>query len=477
MAADPAPARPSVLVIHTDEQVFDTLGCLGHPDVRTPNLDRLAAEGTLFTRAYACNGVCVPSRACLMTGRYPIAHGVTSLYQPLPPGEPTMGKLFRAAGYATGYFGKSHHGVPEAKMGEDGWQETFLPGKAYPSYLEANGVAARYPEKKEIRRADVRYWNVGASRIPAEHYFENVIARKAEAFLRAHAAEPFLCFVGNLAPHGPFTPPRPYDALYDPAKLTLAPRDARELEGKPAPFVRWVTQNRKYVNDAELRVFLAHYYALITLVDENVGRLVKALKETGAWDRTVVVFTSDHGDFASAYGILGKSWCMDDRLLRTPLVISHPARRKAARNASLVENVDVLPTLLDAAGIAVPARMQGRSLAPIAMGKADSVKEAAFAYNEHADDDTVLRQSMAVRGKWKLVVSPGHADQLFDLEADPHEFRNRAAEPACRATLGVMRDLLLGWHAAHSGGFYDPGAAGFWERRVNFYDEARFSGG
>jgi len=467
--------KPNVLIIHTDEHVSTFLGCMGNSKVQTPHIDKLAGEGVFFQNAYTCNGVCIPSRGTLLTGRYPIAHSVTCNEIKLPESEVMMSERFKDAGYATGYFGKTHFGRPDEKIAEYGWMESFLFQEQYNNYLKENGLNIHYPEGKEIRRPDIRYWNIGRSNIPLEHYFEKVIADHAIDFIKRHKEKPFLCFVGNIAPHGPLTPPAPYDTMYKPDELELAPRSETELENKPPEFVKWVTQNQKYVNEKELKIYMAFLYGLITLVDDQVGRLVEALKENGIFDDTLVIFTSDHGDFSSAYGILGKSWCMDDRLMKVPLVMRYPSFKRRGAIDSLTENVDILPTVLDLAGVEIPERVHGESMMPFLKGETDSLKEEVYGYNEFNTSTDHLSESMVRWGKWKFVQSSSFKGQLYDLEEDPFETKNLVDEAQHQRLVAELKQKLLLWHIRHAGGYFDTGKAGYWEDRVNFYDETKFN--
>lgn len=468
---------PNVLIVQTDEHVFRHLGFNGHPVVRTPHLDRLAAEGAVFDNAYACNGVCVPSRASLLTGRYTIAHGVANNHIRLPASEATMPRLFGAAGYATGFFGKTHWGGDDSDMAGQGWGESFIWHKQYNDYLSEQGIDARYPEGREIRRPDIRYWSVGTSRIPTEHYFENVMADRAADFISRNKDQPFLCWVSNVAPHGPFSPPPPFDAMYDPADAVLAPRFEGELDGRSPAFARWATQNRKYMTDDELRIHQAATYGLITLVDDNVGKLVAALKNADLYDDTVIVFTTDHGDFGGRYGIIGKSWCQIDDIMRIPLVFKAPGGAAGQRFPCLAQNVDVLPTLMDYAGAQAPDKMQGVSLRPVIEGRAESVRDAAFAYDQAEYTGDHLYQSMIRKGQWKLVQPGRDPAELYDMENDPWETRNVAGDPANREALRELQEALLRWHVENSGGFYAKETARFWEDETAFYDETQFGGG
>ncbi len=472
-AAARTPRR--IVVIHTDAQAHDFLECGGYPGFRTPNLSRLAARGTRFTRAYACNGVCVPSRASLMTGRYPIAHGVMNNHMNLHPDEPRMGRLFADAGFATGYFGKTHFGNNNADMAGEGWSESFLVSD-YNRHLAVHGCGVRYPEKSLSHPLGLRYWQAGPSDIPEELYFENVLAGCALDFVSRHRDRDFLCFLSMVAPHGPFSPPERFLRMFRPGDIPLRPRSAEELQGKPPAFQRWIRQNQAYLNPAELEVFLAVMASLLALVDEQMGRILDGLESLGILEDTWIVFTSDHGDFSSAYGAIGKSWCMDDLLMRIPLIVSGPGVHPGSRLEAHVQNCDILPFLLDAAGEPRPQRMQGKSLLPLLRNPSERGREAVFACqsNEYSADRLV--QSMVVHDGWKYVESfPAHP-QLFDLANDPMEWVNLAGSPRCRERQEDLRDRLLQWHLGAAGGFFHPETAGFWEDETGFYNPAVFTG-
>ena len=470
--------KHNILIIHSDEQVWNFLGCMGNSEVKTPHIDALAASGMIFSSSYACNGVCTPSRACLLTGRYPIAHGITANVQNLPDSEKIMGQYFSKAGYRTGYFGKTHYGGHDNDMERDGWQESFIWHQEYNDYLKANDINIHYPEGAEIRSTEMRYWNIGTSNIPYEHYFEKVIADKTIDFIDNNKDNPFLCFVGNIAPHGPFSPPKPYDTMYKAEDVSIEPLYENELNNKPTAFIRWVEQNRKYTNESELHVYMAHIYGLITLLDDQVGRIVKALKKAGVYDNTMIIFTSDHGDFSSAYGIIGKSWCMDDRIMRVPLIISHPESRNKARVSNeLNENVDILPTVMEYCGMKIPGALQGKSLMPLIEGKTNTHKNAVFGHNYFYNAETHLTQTMIRSGRWKFVQSNDFKGELYDMENDPREINNLIDLPEHKTLIAELRENILRWHIENSGTTVnDDAIEQCWEVRSNFYDENKFTG-
>ncbi len=474
----------NLLLIQTDAQHHLWLSCRGAPGLRTPALDRLAREAAVFTNAFTCSGVCVPSRVSLMSGRYPIGHGVMNNNVPRrPAGEPWLGHLLQQAGIATGYFGKTHFAGDDRNLAGEGWATSFTKHE-YNAYLAAQGLKIHYPEGRDIERFPVRFWTIGTSRIPSEHYFENVIARQAQQFIAAHHDQPFACYVSHVAPHGPFTPPAPYDRMYDPADMVLPPRSPDELAGKPTATQAWLRQNAKYLNDEELRIWLAAVYGLVTLIDDNVGSLLRTLDEHNLRQNTLVVFLSDHGDFAGRYGALGKSWTLTDDLVRIPLFIADPHSTLAPggdphlprRVDELVQSIDVHHTILDWFGIEASSHQHGRSLLPCLRGQAHEPRDCVFACDQAQYSGGKLHLSMARTQRWKYVAAHTGEDELYDLHADPLENHNRIHDPACAGIRAELSARLLRWHLEHSGQFHRPETAAYWEDETLFYDETRFCG-
>jgi arylsulfatase A-like enzyme len=264
--------------------------------------------------------------------------------------------------------------------------------------------------------------------------------------------------------------------MYAPGDVRLTPRYPGEVEHLPPQPRRWIEQNQKYIDDDELRIYLALVHGLETMVDDCVGRLIAALRDAGRYDETVIIFTSDHGDFSTRYGVIGKSWLMSDDLMRIPLIVSHPDHRTASRTTNaLAQNIDVLPTLMADAGIEQPTMMQGRSLLGL-LGGDEAVHDYVFGYNGFAFSEIIQPQSMVRDGRYKYVHLPGDPGLLYDLQNDPYETRNLVADPAQRDTLARLRSALLDWHVQRSGGFYDHDRANYWEDETLFYDETKFTG-
>lgn len=465
----------NVLILHTDAQMWSWLGKLSGGQFFTPHLDALAATSVHFRQAHACSGVCVPSRAALMTGRHPVATGVVSNNQVLPDSERTLGRYFSEAGYETAYFGKRHYGRDHHPAREDGW-EHFFGKQDYDSVLVRAGIPHRYPEKS-LPQTRARYWTLGASQIPEACYFETILANETLSFLdRRDQTRPFLCFLSMVAPHGPFTPPEPFASRFSPEKMLLAPRDAAELNGKHPATIRWIRQNQKYFNEGELREFLAMQAALMALADAQVGRVLAKLDDLGLAEETLVVFASDHGDFGTGYGMIGKSWAMLDPLLRIPLLMRLPGGRPGCVFDGMVENIDILPTVMEWANLPKDANIQGTSLVPILRGESCEGRKAVFAFNECEYSGGRVSFASIRLPRWRYTLASDGFEELYEAEEDPWHWRNLAGTKELVAEQAALGRELLRCMTNRAGSSFDRAAASFWEDETLFYDESRYTG-
>jgi arylsulfatase A-like enzyme len=411
-AAAPAPhagSRPNFLFIFTDDQRWDAMGVVGRemgdrarfPWLRTPNMDRLAAEGIRFRNAFAVCALCSPSRAAFLTGRYNHANGIANNRTPFPEGAVTHATLLRAAGYRTGYVGKWH--MDNQRGPRPGFDESasFI---GHARYRDA-------PFEIDGRPMETKGWVDDAS------------TDFAIEFLKRNRERPFLLVVGYKTPHGPFQPP---DRLKD----LFAGEEARPPAnaGSVPPFRANRPAGRA---GAPARTNL-DYFRCIAGVDENLGRLLETLDGLGLARGTLVVYASDNGFYLGEHG-LGDKRSAYDESMRIPFIARHPALASGGRTADeMVLNIDLAPTLLDLAGLPVPAEMQGRSLRPLLEGKASGWRtsffyEYFFERNFNTPTVTAVRTTEA-----KLVKYPGKEEwtELFDLRADPYETRNLAGDPA-----------------------------------------------
>lgn len=472
-----ADRRPNILWFCSDQQRWDTIGALGNPHVRTPHLDRLVAEGVAFTRAYVQSPICTPSRASFLTGRYPASHHVHrngNAY--FPSQEVLVTRLLADAGYDCGLAGKLHLSAAHTfeTRPDDGyrvfhWSQNPLPkfprGHAYAEWLEREkGV-----DPKELYADTAMFAGPG---VPAELHQTTWCAEMAVRFLSEKRDGPWLMSVNPFDPHPPFDPPPEFLARYDPESLPwplfrdsdvahqalfrdLAQQtpDALDIFGPPpsASAGRKSDRPGQVPNEPptsfDARYVKAAYYAQIELLDEALGRIVAALEATGQRDDTLIVFHSDHGEAMGDHGLLYKGCRFFEGLVRVPLILSWPGRfRPGLRSDALVELVDLAPTLLEAAGLPVPAAMQGRALTGIATGIAEPSRHKAHVLCEYKEAQASLpptHASMYCDGRYKSCVYVGHpVSELYDLEADPGEFENLAL----RQDLRDLREAVTRRH-------------------------------
>jgi len=430
-AAGPEAARrPNILFLVADEYRYDCLGASGHPIVRTPHLDRLAAEGANFTHAYAASPVCSPDRAVLFTGRYPHINGVTQNGGRFRPGEVPLPLLLQHYGYTTAMAGKLH--LRKDNWWDRDWESSGGSGAAYRAFLtqkapdfqgRTNNTAI--PETLTLygqqgqARGQLR---IGTSPLPDEWYEEAWLADRAIEFLRSQRGSdrPWFFFLSMLKPHSEFVIPEPYASMYRPDQIPL-PATFRP-GAEPPDELAEANNTRLFINDpAALRKLTAHYYGAVTMVDEHMGRVLEALDTLGMRDDTLVVFTADHGNLLGERNRMFKG-IMYDGSARVPLIMRAPGKIAAGKTVSAAnDSTTVVPTLLDLAGIPRPEGIQGRSLvAEMSTAARQPSSSMQMAFSE-------LSHRMACDGEWKLIAPfPGKDDapELYHLTDDPLEQRN-----------------------------------------------------
>ncbi len=450
--------RRNVLLITADEMRHDCLGVAGHPAVRTPHLDALAARGVRFTNAYTPFPVCVPARMSLLSGQYAHAHGAVRNQTMLAPGQPTLPGLLRAAGYRTGAFGKMHFWPPYADVGFERMRLAEQNGAGWKiddyhsDHLAARGLVDRWDlwdQQQPYRdQAPQAYWasfGARASELPEADYHTTWIADETISWLRSGDARPFFAWVSFIKPHHPFDPPRPWDALYDPGAMPALGDPAAAL-GKPLMTAGGRRDPRR--GHFDLRGFTpqdfgrvaALYYATITHIDHHVGRILSALGDSGQLEDTLVVFASDHGDYMGDYGLILKSPSVPyDALAKVPLLVAGPGCRPGTTSDALVSLIDLLPTAAGAASVPVPASVQGRDLAPL-LQRATGGPWRDAVFSESGDVKAVRTQRFKYLYNGRLGM-----EELYDVEADPGELVDLSRTAGAAAVIAGMRHRLLDW--------------------------------
>ncbi|UCD53673.1 MAG: sulfatase-like hydrolase/transferase [Phycisphaerales bacterium] len=445
--------RPNILIIHTDEHRIECLGAYGNADVKTPNIDRLAAEGVRYDTSFCPFPVCTPSRYSLLCGQYVHEHRGWSNHCTLAPAIATFPKVLRTEGYRTKAVGKMHFTPTYLDVGfsEMTLAEQNGPGRwddDYHRYLREHGLVDRNDLEDQLVReyrahAPQEYWDTCGARVsnlPEEHHSTTWTADRAVETLQGwSAAEPNLLMVGFIKPHHPFDPPAPWDQLYDPEKLTLLPGWTPQCLDRDFKYNRGYFPNDK-LTEPTLRRVMAFYYATITQIDHHVGRMIEVLKRKGLYDSTLIVFTSDHGDYMGFHHMLLKGNYMYDPVVKVPLIVKWPGSREAGTvSQRLVNNIDLAPTLCRVAGCEAPASMYGHALQD-AEGH-----ELIFAEARGGRDVMARSQTR------KLILTGGDNENLFfDLEKDPQELNNRYGAPAYRAEIKAMEAQLTAWRCKES---------------------------
>ncbi len=438
--------RPNILWICTDQQRGDTIASLGNPHLRTPHIDRLAAEGVAFTRAYCQSTVLTPSRASFLTGRCPRTTRCRQNGQTIPPEERLSSKLVAEAGYVCGLAGKQHlsscsHGKVEIRH-DDGYSRfewSHHPQPDWPENAYTRWLAQRGKSWESLYGEPLSpYVRHG---MPAEFHQTTWCAERAIAFLTEHRDRPWMFSFNCFDPHHPFDPPAEYLARFNPATLPLPKYRSGELANKP----HYQRLDHEYahhdpagyhvagMSEDDQRLVTAAYYAMIELIDDAVGTMLAALEETGQAENTLVLFMSDHGEMLGDHGIYHKGPHFYEAAVRVPLVMRWPAGFAAGvRSDALVELVDLAPTLLETGGIEPHAGLQGRSLSEICRGEADPHSHRDYVYCEYYNAWTHHRSygTMMRTREHKIAVYHGvNEGEIYDLVNDPNEFENLWDDP------------------------------------------------
>jgi choline-sulfatase len=433
----------NLLVIMSDEHNPKLLGCAGHPLVRTPNLDRLAARGTRFTASYCNSPVCIPARASFATGQYIHQTGFWDNADPYDGSVPSWHHRLREAGHRVVSIGKLHFRSTED---DNGFSEEIVPMHV----IEGKGDLMGLVRDNLPRRGGS--WKMAGMAGPGESpytFYDRDIAARAQIWLREQAPQhrdrPWVLFVSFVCPHFPLTaPPEHFYRYYlDPAlpRPKLYERNERPDHPYLRDYAASFAYDEHFDSPDKVRRGVAGYFGLCSFLDENVGKVLGTLDACGLGDTTRVIYTSDHGDNVGARGLWGKS-NMYEEVAGVPLIVAGAGLPVGRTSAVPVTHVDIFPTVLQATGVAATdadRMLPGRSLAELAVS--DALDRSAF--SEYHGMGTTTGAFMLRSGHFKYVHYAAYPPQLFDLEADPEELRDLAADPAHRGTLETMRSKLL----------------------------------
>lgn len=489
--------RKNILFIMCDQLRYDYLGCTGHPTIKTPNIDALAARGVTFTNTYCQSPICGPSRMSAYTGRYVSSHGATANFTPLRVGEKNIGDHLNPLGVRTVLVGKSHvipdvEGMkrlgidPRSSKGQhlaQGGFETFErddglhlddrvdPNVPYNVYLKSKG----YTE-------DDNPWHWAANSVDTENgvrsgYFNDIadiparvadedsetpyMTRRAMEFLESDDGEtPWLLHLSYIKPHWPYIAPAPYNSMYSAKDVIPAARTQKERveANEYAKLHMGRIAGQTFSEEKARETIIPTYMGLITQIDDQLGLLFDFMEKKGLMDDTLIVFTSDHGDY------LGDHWMGDkdyfhDPSVKVPLIIVDPSSNadetRGTSDASLTELIDLIPTFIDFYGGDVPGHiLEGRSLMPLLYGKSEPwrnyvISEYDYSTREFRHDTgrapAESRCYMIANQDWKYIYVPGYPPVLFNLKEDPDELNDLGADPNYAPVCQQMFGHLAQW--------------------------------
>ncbi|WP_436790433.1 sulfatase-like hydrolase/transferase [Yinghuangia sp. YIM S10712] len=456
-------SRPNFVVFIPDQLRADALGAFGNPHVRTPNLDALAGRGTRFTNAFVQHPVCSPSRASFLTGWYPHTAGHRSLTHLLQPHEPNLLRILKDAGYHVTFAGRRG--------------DTFAPGVTELSAHEYGFTEPPTARMRGLGKIDATTWPggdvwarlfyTGKVADPNEIDLDEATIRTAEHRLASPPPEPWVLFVPIFAPHCPFRVPEPWFSMYDRDSLPdPVPRGDREPRYAPAVRDR---NGLDRVTPPMWREVIATYYGMVSRMDHHLGRVLEAVDRTGQADRTVTMFFADHGEYLGDFGLIEK-WpsAMHPCITRDPLVVAGPGLPQGEVRDGMVELIDVLPTVLELAGVPAPHRHFGRSLLPMlhdpdaehreyafteggfTVEEAPRFEQAPFPYDLKSalqrEQPELVGKAVAARNReWTYVWRQYEPPELYDRATDPDERHNVSGRPEHAAVEQRMNQAILSW--------------------------------
>lgn len=456
--------RPNVVLFVTDQHRAKDAGYWGNPVVQTPNIDAVAAAGAGFRRCFVQNPVSTPSRVALASGWYCHVNGHRTMHHMLRRHEPNLLRYFKEQGYYVWWGGKN-----------DMINQDVIPDSCHERIHGAGGkpTVNKSPWQVEDRLYHTFLWgevpeNYGMS-LSDDH-----VAEQAAEFIRKPKAEPFLLLVNQTYPHPPYACAEPFFSLYDRAEVPFPIRLPNGFAGKPK-ILELVHKRMRMdqITEAELREMVAVYYGMVTKADRNFGWVLQAVRESGRWDDTILVNTSDHGDFVGDYGLAEKMQnTFEDCLVNVPFVIRIPGCDPLPEPSdALIELIDLLPTLAEACGLELGHTHFGRSLLPLLRGETREHRQYVFSEGGALDTEihthetdrpkeniywsrpalqftnpTVHGKAVMIRSKdWKYVRRLYDTDELYDLNNDPDEVHNLIGNPTYTDFVSGLAGEIATW--------------------------------
>ena len=459
---------PNLVFIFSDQMRGMDMGCAGNAQVHTPNMDRLAAQGTRLTHCYANAPVCTPCRGMLLTGNYPLTNKVLANDLPIPEDADSIGKCLQSAGYRTGYVGKWHlDGVPRDRFTPPGPRRQGFDYWAVWNCSHNYNDAFIYRDEPEP--------------IPLEKFEPEAHTDLTLDFINDTDERPFAMFLSWGPPHDPYyMVPERYSSQYDPDSIELRPN-------VPADADPFNPERPISPRDRELGIkgMVAAYYAHITALDEQLGRIMDALEEKGLADNTILIYTSDHGDMLWSQGMVKKQQPWEESV-NIPFLIRWPGHIEAGATSDMLFSVaDMSPTLQGLMGVEPGAPMEGRDLSPAFLGEDIPTPDSVFLMDMMPSDEAAAQNLQEWRGiRTARYTYARFRDAtpwvLYDNDADPYQLNNLAEDPAHEDLLRDCEAKLQAWLDRTGDAFLSGrehiealGLAGLWGDRMEALGGAR----
>ncbi len=450
-----SPRQPNILFIMTDQQQAETLSCLDHPTVKTPNMDRIAARGVNFTKAYCPSPVCGPSRTSIFSGQYPAATGVVKNHMPYRDGTLLLPEALRRSGYHTFMAGKLHlapikdaHGFDEKHLHDAGYDLYRKDEPAQSEYVQwladrkfggnTAEVVRRFNADEDCLETDPSRFIMGSNWRTEEEHSNAWTTDRTVDFLKQKHDQPFFAFTSYFGPHQPMMPPEPWASMYSPDDIKLPPEFFAATDDKPLATEKVGASPilRKGLTDRQYREVLAAYYGQISMIDHGVGRILDELDERGLTDNTIIVFTADHGDHAGQFGLFFKS-TMYENAVRVPMLVADPSK-SGGICSRLVNNLDLYATLLECAGVDAP-KTSSRSLIPL-------LKDPQIMDWDNHTYSELYPWTMVAKDNWKLIRfrrdDGEQVHELYRLDTAVADSSNLWNRPEARDVQQAWVDLL-----------------------------------
>jgi len=465
---------PNIILITSDQQRKGALGVYGNELIQTDHLDALAAEGMVFDRAYIPHTTCTPSRASILTGQYASTHGAYTIGTALPKDALKVTDVLVEHGYETYAVGKMHF-TPVSTEGEFestpnildenfweqfdgpyfGFQHARMLNRHTTEPLSCREHYGLWLKEKGLSEEDLeRYFDyqfIGKWELPRELHPSVFVSEKSCAFLKEHQEQrkekPFFMWVSFQDPHNPHVVPSPYDTLVDPRKVEYKKYRPGEFDDMPPIYQELYDLGSGKIHFSDgigvpcanparpdreetWRKSIAIHHGMVQLMDEEIGKVIAFLKANDLYDNTIIIFTTDHGDYIGNHGFKGKGFPSYEEVYNIPFLVKNAQQvNQGKRCSALLNTVDISPTILDMAGIEVPSGMEGISQKTVLEGSVDGIRTALIIENRAVEQG--FYQKMIIRSNYKAVYYYGQSyGELFDLSKDPDQYQNLWDDPA-----------------------------------------------